>query len=89
LRLPQVYVVRTQYPQLIGAKYFSENLRALLCSLNTIPMNYIDSTSTSFVPAKLDEPETKTINPVQRALISAVFSPAVGATLLQIIYVPT
>jgi hypothetical protein len=88
LRLPQHYVVRTPYPQLIGVKYFLETLRTSLCSLNTIPMNYIDSTSPPFVPAKLDEPETKMINPVQRALISAPFSPAVGARLPQIIHVP-
>jgi hypothetical protein len=49
-------------------------------------MNYIDSTWPQFVPAKLDEPETKMINPVHRALVSAPFSLAVGARLSQIIH---
>jgi hypothetical protein len=51
-------------------------------------MNYIDSTSPPFVPTKLNEPETKMINPVHRDLVSAPFSLAVGARLPQIIYVP-
>jgi hypothetical protein len=84
LRLPKNYVLRMPLSQLIEDKFF-EGFRASPCSLNAIPMNYIDSTWPRLVPAKLAAPETKMINLGHQALKPTPFSPAAITMLPQII----